>query len=661
MKNRGSFSRKQFLKSSTAMVVAGVLGRFSGDVYAEEKPQGEIRHVVSALESEWEPLPLDILSGACLISAQKASLFGGTVENANCLLTQYIHVYPGLELLLSNINAASEESTWIGYNKQLLPIAVLYSRTKNDGAETRALVTIPADIYYLRGSFSDASGVPRVWVKNFAQYALNCRLCKPDLIDYIEITELTLNQNMRRDSDGKFDKNANQMPSMGDLFFTPIGTDIIVTFNNACIAPYIQCGDNYMLLKQKRIFSQHYGFGYSWYHCKTKEICNCLGAYYETSTGCARKLTLEELQAAEPHLYIRFPGKTVNTQWAAKIRTIGVQKRHQRLFTVVHLTDTHGDADSTYAAYKYADQIGTDFVALTGDYVPYSPYHGYNILHSIIKEAKTPTVYTIGNHDVVGLSDQNIYSTCYAPIKDAIHASEDHPYYYRDFQYGTEVVRAISLCPFSGRAASHVYGYYSQEQLLWLCDALATAPDGSHVFILRHFAHRKPVIPNNGQSMFYDYADNEVDTGYSWLNMRVDPVTAIVDAYNKRETIFSQYTGDLKDGIETITVRYNFKNRTDSEFVAYFTGHVHIDHIGYARDTKTKQAVLGSLCTVGAKGSEEYSSYTSLSSPRDYGTDSQIAFNVFTFDFNKKKIYTARVGNALFNEHEKTWMELSYS
>ena len=95
--------------------------------------------------------------------------------------------------------------------------------------------------------------------------------------------------------------------------------------------------------------------------------------------------------------------------------------------------------------------------------------------------------------------------------------------------------------------------------------------------------------------------------------------------------------------------------------IAYFAGHVHIDHVGYVRDTRTPQVVLGSLSTTGVKGSEEYSSFTSLSTPRDYGTDSQIAFNVFTFDFQKKKIYVARVGNGRSKQREKTWTELSYS
>ena len=346
---------------------------------------------------------------------------------------------------------------------------------------------------------------------------------------------------------------------------------------------------------------------------------------------------------------------------AARIRAKGVKSSYQRLFTVVHLTDTHGDMDSTAAAYEYADQIKADFVALTGDYVPHDSYHGFSMLHSVIRNAKSPSVYSIGNHDVTGLSDEQAYEQNIAPIREALHANEDHAYYYRDFRYGKETVRVISLYPFYEKAASRTRGYYTEEQLVWLCETMSTVPDGGHIFILRHFSHHKTVLLDEEKNMFYDHANSNTEDGINlWLNMGSDPVTEIVDAYNNRSSIFAQYTGELKDQTETVTVKYDFSSRPNSEFVAYFTGHIHADAVGYARNTKTRQAVLSSLCTIGWKGTENYHSYTHLNTPRDYGTDSQIAFNVFTFDFENKKIYVARVGNGLFKDREKTYMELTY-
>ena len=639
------------------------MGKLSEHAYAEEESEKTSREKninAGTEERDWDELPLDTLSGAYLVSDPESKLFGGTVEAEEYLLTQYFHVYPGLELMLTDTGETGGKGGWVGFNKDLKPNAVLRTGTVNAGTGKRTLVSVPEGVYYLRGSGKAKSGEPRAWVKNFSLYALNCGMNRPDLSDYTEITVLTFDQRSRINRGCDFDNSSENYPSIGDVFFTPIGTDIIITFNNANIVPYIHCGENFTSMSKKNIFDRHYGFGYSWYHCKTTDICCFLGAYYESLDSCAKKLTTTVLQAAEPRFYIKFPSTVTNSLEAAKIRTKTGGKSCQRAFTIVHITDTHGDIDSTHAVYLYADRIGANFVALTGDYIPYGPHHGYSMLHSIIKDAITPTVYTIGNHDVADCSDEYAYNANILPIRDTIQASADHPYYYRDFIYGEETVRAISLYPFSDRAKNRVNGYYTQEQLMWLCETLASTPDRGHIFILRHFSHHKPLVQSEEERMFNDYEDTNSDLSNLCLNMNCDPVTDIIDAYNAHTSISAQYNGDLRDGTATINVHYNFEGRSNSEFVAYLTGHLHVDHIGYARDTKTPQVVLGSLCTTGVKGTPEYSSYTVLSTPRDYGTDSQIAFNVFSFNFEKKKIHIARVGNGLFKERQKTFMELLY-
>ena len=110
---------------------------------------------------------------------------------------------------------------------------------------------------------------------------------------------------------------------------------------------------------------------------------------------------------------------------------------------------------------------------------------------------------------------------------------------------------------------------------------------------------------DSGQAMFNDYGDNSTGFGGLWLDMGEDPVTAVVDAYNRRVKIVAHYTGYLRDGTEIVPVEYDFTNRPDSEFVAYFVGHVHCDAVGYARNTQTRQVVLCSLCTTGVRGSKD--------------------------------------------------------
>lgn len=171
-------------------------------------------------------------------------------------------------------NAAG--NSWVGYNRNMRPNAALH-RKKDDGSSKRAMVTIPEGVYYIRGCSSDREDRPCVWVKNMALYLVNCGLNKPDLTDYTEITGLTFDQRSRAYDNGAFDKDRQDCPSIGDMFFSPAATDIILTFNNANIAPYIYAGDNFTSTSRQRVFNGHYGFGYAWYHCRTPDICCALG------------------------------------------------------------------------------------------------------------------------------------------------------------------------------------------------------------------------------------------------------------------------------------------------------------------------------------------------------------------------------------------------
>ena len=639
-----NISRRQFLTGGAAAVFGAALTKLSGRSYAQETEQN------SGNDQDLEILPLDVLSGASLDGDSQSERFGAAFQEDGYSLTQYFPVFPGLSLTLT-------KGIWVGFNRNLRPNASLQGAS---GKAQKMHLIIPEGVYFLRGACPDKNGLPQVWTQSLELYLHRCCEPMPELSAYTEITELHFDQRSRKNVNGYFDPDELECPSMGDLFFSPIGTDIIVCFRNANITPVVRIGENYTYTQRLNLFIPHFSPGFAWFHCKTTDVCSALEAGFGTVDGFIRQLTLEELHAADPRVYVRFPSKVSNTLNAAKIRTIGVSKNYQRNFTVVHLTDIHGDMDSAHAIYEYADRIKADFVALTGDNCPGKAFHGFDIINTLIRNAKTPTVYSLGNHDVADLSDAAAYERGIAPIRTKLGAREEHPWYYRDFEWEGETVRAISLYPFCEESNLSSQGYYSQEQLQWLCETMATTPNGGHIFILRHFSHHKPVL-GKADSMFYDFADSYTELGVDlWLSMDRDPIPEIVDAFNERRAVFAHYTGMLKEENEEITVDYDFSERYASEFVAYFTGHVHCDHVGYVRGTKTSQVVLGSLCNVGVKGSEKYHSFSSFKSSRDYGTDSQIAFNVFTFNFPKRKIYVARVGNGSFKDREKTWMEMSY-
>lgn len=646
------FSRRAFLQGGALVTLNGMLFRMTRDASAENN------------DETWFKLPLDILEGAYLVSDPEAINFGCTVENANFTLTQYIPVYPGLEVMLTGMNAANGRDGWVGYTDLDLPVVELWSNlsAENEGFSRKKIVTIPDGIWYIRGSAINQGLPPEVKVKNLSEYLARFCNVKPDLTGYTEVKELRINPHRRKSADAKFDSETDGIPAVGDVFFVPAGSDIMFTVKNANMIPVFYSGDNFNSTKlAAENVEKSIGFGISCYHSITKDICNWLGVCYYSPNGIVKNLPVEALQSAEPHLYIRFPGNAGNTKYVTLARTRGVSGHHKRLFTLVHLTDIHGDMDSAHAAFRYAEQIGADIIGLTGDYVPHGADHGFNILHSLICSSKTPVVYSIGNHDLKG-TDDNTFKINIEPIRQSLRVNGNSPYYYRDFDYNGEIIRVISLYPFYENAKERKYGYYTRKQLMWFCEALSTAPENGHIFVLRHFSHHKPVSMGEERMMFYDFEDSTTEKGLNlWLNMDRDPIPEIIDAYKEKSIFESSYIGNLKEGTENISLSYNFSGRTDSEFVAYLTGHWHCDAIGYTRGNRTKQIVLNSICTTGVKGNEGYHSYTSIANPRDYGTDSQIAFNVFTFDFEKKKIYTARVGNGLRLGSEKTWMEIEYT
>ena len=641
---KNEISRRQFLTGGTAAVFGAALTKLAGKSYAQDTV-----HSPDDFQ-DWEALPLDILLDASLEGNSDSARFGVAFQENGCSLTQYFPVYPGLSLTLS-------PGIWVGYNRNLRPNASLKD---SSGKATKIRLTVPEGVFFLRGACSNRDCVPQVWTQSLALYTLRCVEPMPELSAYTEITELHFDQRSRNNKNGSFDPEATDCPSVGDLFFTPVGTDIVVSIQNANIMPIIRTGENYTFTSHTEIFKPHFAPGSAWFHCKTNNVCAALEAGFGTLNGIIRQLTVAELRAAGLRVFIRFPSEAVNTVSAARIRTFGVHEGFQRSFTVVHLTDVHGDMDSAHAIYTYADRIGADFVALTGDNCPSRAFHGYDILNTLIRNANTPTVYTIGNHDVADLTDAEAYELGIAPVCRKLRASTERPWYFRDLYWEGEPIRVISLYPFNERAKSRVGGYYSERQLQWLCETLASTPKGGHVFILRHFSHHLP-ISDKESTMFFDYNVNDYeDWSNLWLNMDRDPIPEVVDAFTEKRAIHVSYTGRLLDGNEEITVDYDFSNRSNAEFVAYFSGHSHSDYMGRVRGSSTTQVVLGSVCSIALLGSAEYHAYTSPDCHRDYGTDSQIAFNVFTFDFQKKKIYIARVGNGSFKDREKTWIEMAY-
>ena len=266
MNETENISRRQFLAGGVSVILGGVLGGLAGRVSAEtELKKAEESALAAVKDKEWDRLPLDVLSGAILDANPDSRRFGGSLLNKTGLLTQYFHVFPGLEVRLNRSTESGEAVSWVGYDGSLSPVTVLGAEeAENEDGEAETVLTIPEGLAFLRGSCGGGEAPPEIRVRNLAEYTLRCGIGRPDLSAYTEISSLTLYPCTRGDADGKLSDQPNLYPAMGDVFFTPIGTDIIVTFRNANIAPYLHCGRIWKNTDRRTAFSRCLGFGYAW-------------------------------------------------------------------------------------------------------------------------------------------------------------------------------------------------------------------------------------------------------------------------------------------------------------------------------------------------------------------------------------------------------------
>ena len=127
MNETENVSRRQFLSGGVSVLLGGLLGGLAGHVTADIRLKEEANSAASAPEEEWDRLPIDVLTSAILDPDPKSDRFGGSLVNKTGRLTQYIHVYPGLEVKFSRPTAEGERVCWMGYDGGLSKAALLAS------------------------------------------------------------------------------------------------------------------------------------------------------------------------------------------------------------------------------------------------------------------------------------------------------------------------------------------------------------------------------------------------------------------------------------------------------------------------------------------------------------------------------------------------------
>ena len=376
-----------------------------------------------------------------------------------------------------------------------------------------------------------------------------------------------------------------------------------------------------------------------------------------------RSKTTETLDTSVRYadLYTLRDGVTTAQRNKDKENAIVVSKgKTQANFTLLTLTDIHGDAVRMLNAVRYLNETKEiDAGACLGDISANAYNTDCDFYKNAVLNSKKDFFTVIGNHDAgngtavaSNGTQQQIFDKFIAPVVSKTGTETTVSYYYKD--YGAKNLRVIvlnssdvpdTLADEDTFAVSHgTLGAFSQTQVDWFISALENTPAGYHVLILMHYVNAPMTADENieFQSSSGGGASGTENNAYSGL------IQDIISAWVSGTALTQSYTSSVAN-MPVIEVDADFSSRGTGVFVGVLSGHRHRDIIGKFDDYPTQNACVFSLANM-PRGTED-------DLPRIEGTKSEDLLTVVSVDTTNRKLYLVRVGANLsinFDERENT-------
>ena len=408
----------------------------------------------------------------------------------------------------------------------------------------------------------------------------------------------------------------------------------------------------------------------------------------------------------------------------------------------LHISDLHGGTNSLEQCRDMVEEDSDiEAVIVSGDFCPYNAttnsaayYNGDTlalllgknqtkgttypanepIITNIDGEGTNKLLYVLGNHDrtdpsyaEIHLLDENdeeistgIYSggsqLAYAHnwlrylLGDSVtYGGEGKAYWYKDItntfdvdgETVTKVVRIIGIDDYENSNSTVKLVCYSQAQVTWLLNLLASTPSSYHILIITHESPFKESYPThtaaesmqpqnateaNGIKLFVSELQSSFHERSGETNVNLLPM--IMYAYMHNQNLNTTYTNNASFGV--LDLVKDFSSITPARFLGYIFGHNHRDIVGYCpHQYYGDQLLLGiTAADVSDNGnSTKYSGGDDLlwqisnDSGKQYATDEpHYRINELIIDFTAETLTIKRHGNKTTAAYSDTGVARPY-
>ncbi len=340
-----------------------------------------------------------------------------------------------------------------------------------------------------------------------------------------------------------------------------------------------------------------------------------------------------------------------------------------------HFSDIHGDLVCFQNAMDLFEHYKPEFVVSTGDNVYWNMSEDHHYIANAFSQSDIPAYICIGNHDTfmdkpstilprhecgvllrnengVPLTNEYLHQVYVEEMKNVKGDADKAGYFYVDFE--KRGVRLIVL---------NDYEYYHEnckirnkyaileKQINWLIGVLKDAAEKNYGVLIAD--HEGPGKIKMGENKFCQRANPHPWGIPKYESPNTDIICDIVDAFKHAKSLKQDYYYVLSE--QTVTVDCKFEQ--PGEFIAYLSGHYHVDNVGYLEKFPDQLSLNMPASCCDLPFYQNNVGETASDLPRIPGTVSEDCINFYIIDREKKELTIVRAGANINDNLEQRLVE----